>query len=175
MMSARLDPEERARRAAVYRAIGDEFADAQVRGMEASAAELFGWHIEREKIRARWRQFFGGWDVMIAPITLGPAFPHLELGETPMLESARRTLEINGRTQPYQMQLFFPSISTLAGLPATAFPAGFSRDGLPVALQAIGPYLEDRTPLCFAGLLARELDGIRTPPRFADCAESARQ
>lgn len=60
----------------------------------------------------------------------------------------------------------------LLGLPITIKEginvAGFSRDGLPVALQAIGPYLEDRTPPCFAALLAQELDGIRTPPRFDD-------
>ena len=34
---------------------------------------------------------------------------------------------------------------------------GLSREGLPIGLQAIGPYLEDRTPIRFATLLAKEI------------------
>ena len=34
---------------------------------------------------------------------------------------------------------------------------GLSREGLPIGLQAIGPYLEDLTPIRFAALLVREM------------------
>jgi hypothetical protein len=54
-----------------------------------------------------------------------------------------------------------------AGQPATAFPAGRTRGGLPIGLQAIGPYLEDRTPIRFAGLVEREFGGFVRPPRYA--------
>jgi amidase len=37
---------------------------------------------------------------------------------------------------------------------------------LPIGLQAIGPYLEDRTPIRFAGLVERELGGFVRPPRY---------
>jgi amidase len=37
---------------------------------------------------------------------------------------------------------------------------------LPVGLQAIGPYLEDRTPIRFAALLAQEIGGFRKPAGY---------
>ncbi|TMA67446.1 MAG: amidase, partial [Deltaproteobacteria bacterium] len=67
----------------------------------------------------------------------------------------------------YDLQLVYPGVATLAGQPATAFPLGLTRAGLPIGLQAIGPYLEDRTPIRFAGLVAREIGGFTPPPRFA--------
>ena len=50
--------------------------------------------------------------------------------------------------------------------PATAFPVGLTRGGLPIGLQAIGPYLEDRTPLGFAALAEHEFGGFRPPPGY---------
>ena len=62
--------------------------------------------------------------------------------------------------------LFYPGLGNLTGLPATAFPAGLTRGGLPIGLQAIGPYLEDRTPIHFAALLASEWRAFQPPPGF---------
>lgn len=61
----------------------------------------------------------------------------------------------------------YPAASTLAGQPATAFPVGRSPEGLPIGLQAIGPYLEDRTQIRFAALLAREIGGFVKPEGYA--------
>jgi amidase len=65
-----------------------------------------------------------------------------------------------------ELGLFHPAVATLAGQPATAFPVGRTRAGLPIGLQAIGPYLEDRTPLRFAALVAEELGGFTRPPGY---------
>ncbi len=46
---------------------------------------------------------------------------------------------------------------------AAAFPAGLTRGGLPIGLQAIGPYLEDRTPIRFAALVGAEVGGFTRP------------
>jgi amidase len=77
---------------------------------------------------------------------------------------------VNGRAVPYDYGLVYPALSTVAGQPATAFPVGISRGGLPVGLQAVGPYLEDLTPIRFAALLARAFGGFRKPPGYdASC------
>jgi hypothetical protein len=65
-------------------------------------------------------------------------------------------------------QLAWPGIATLPGLPATAIPTGFAPDGLPVGVQIVGPWLEDRTPLKLAELIEREFGGFVPPPMFDD-------
>jgi amidase len=52
----------------------------------------------------------------------------------------------------------------LGNLPAIAVPIGMAKDGLPIGVQVIGPYLEDRTVIQFARLLAREFGGFKPPP-----------
>jgi amidase len=71
---------------------------------------------------------------------------------------------IDGQETPYFDQLAYPSLALLPNLPATAFPAGFTKAGLPIGLQAIGAYLDDRTTIAFAGLIEREFGGFRAPP-----------
>ena len=41
---------------------------------------------------------------------------------------------------------------------------GLTRGGLPMGLQVMGPYLEDRTTIAFAGHLEREFGGFVAPP-----------
>jgi amidase len=43
---------------------------------------------------------------------------------------------------------------------------GRTRGGLPIGLQSIGPYLEDRTPIRFAALVAGEMGGFTRPPGY---------
>ena len=81
--------------------------------------------------------------------------------------SLRATLDVNGQPVLGELGLVYPSVTTLAGQPSTAFPVGLTKSGVPIGLQAIGPYLEDRTPLRFAALVAREFGGFQPPPAFA--------
>ena len=162
ILMARTPAEGRERIAAAQRASGAEFAEASARGTEASAGTYIELHAQREQYRAAYRDFFREWDILLAPITLVAAFPHFALDE-PQL---RRRLQINGHSVEYMLQLVLPGIATLAGQPATAFPAGLTQAGLPIGLQAIGPYLEDRTPIRFAALMEREFGGFRRPPGY---------
>jgi amidase len=47
-------------------------------------------------------------------------------------------------------------------------PIGRSPSGLPIGVQIIGPFLEDRTTIAFAGLMEREFGGFVSPPEMGD-------
>lgn len=111
--------------------------------------------------RRQWELLFKRFDVVLAPVLGTLAFPH-DLSEN----AGARTLRINGHDTPYFGQLAWPGLATLPNLPATAAPIGLSRDGLPIAVQIIGGYLEDRTTISFAGLMEQTFGGFRRPPGY---------
>jgi amidase len=71
---------------------------------------------------------------------------------------------VDGVAMPYGAQSTWSSVATLTGNPATTMPIGRDRDGLPIGMQIVGPLLEDRTTLAFAGLVEREFGGFVAPP-----------
>jgi amidase len=117
----------------------------------------------RARLRAQWRELFKSFDAVICPIMPTPAYPHDHL--EPQEE---RSIGIDGREYSYSDQLAWPGIATLPGLPATAIPLGLSAQGLPVGVQIVGPWLEDRTPLKLAELIEGEFGGFVPPPDFDD-------
>ena len=44
--------------------------------------------------------------------------------------------------------------------------SGTMTSGLPIGVQIIGGYLEDRTTIAFAGLIEREFGGFTPPPNL---------
>lgn len=115
----------------------------------------------RVALAHQWRGFFRDWDILLCPVLPVPAFPQ---DSRPWDE---RTVMVNGQPMRYGDMFLWPGIATLCGLPATALPAGLTRDGMPVGVQAIGPYLEDRTPIQFAALVEKECGGFVAPPRYS--------
>ena len=90
------------------------------------------------------------------------------LAETPAVKAQRvRRIDIDGTPYRYNHQSVWAGVATLTGLPATAMPLERTDQGLPVGAQIIGPYLEDRTTIAFAGLCEREFGGFVAPPRYA--------
>ena len=164
--SARIEEEARRQRVAMYEKAGDEFSRAHLRGLVARPGDYITWNGRREQFRAAWRAFFRDWDVLLAPAINVLAYPHIDRAWPPDDSDLTLTFTVDGRSVPYLHGLVYPALSTVAGQPATAFPAGRSRSGLPIGLQAIGPYLEDRTPICFAALLAREIGGFTRPEGY---------
>ena len=145
LMNAQLTPEDRA-----------------AAGLAAAPniGEFFSWVDRRERYREAYRRFFRDWDILLCPTTRMVAFEH---DDRPM---AQRTSTINGIEVPFGGFLAYSGWATLSGQPSTAFPMGLNSHGLPLGLQAIGPYLEDRTALRFASLMADECGGYQRPPGF---------
>jgi len=99
--------------------------------------------------------------VVACPILATVAFPHDHT------EQRLRKLDIDGTPQPYSLQAVWAGVATLTGQPATAVPIGRSPEGLPVGVQIVGPYLEDRTTIAFAGLIEQAFGGFVPPPGYA--------
>ncbi len=138
----------------------EDFDDAAERGINANPYDISELVHGREEFRHSYAEFFKDWDVLLAPNHLGPAFPH---DESPRKE---RTFDINGKKVPYGLGLVYPALCNFTGMPGTAFPVGLNSSGLPLSLQAIGPYLEDHTGMRFTGLVAQEFGGFQAPPGF---------
>jgi amidase len=117
----------------------------------------------RSRLQRQWSEVFRDWDVVLCPPMPTPAYLH----DHSSPDFARR-IEIDGKDYPYFDQLVWPELATTSGLPATAAPIDRSQTGLPIGVQIIGPYLEDRTTLAFAALIEREFGGFTPPPDFAE-------
>jgi amidase len=123
--------------------------------------EWLAYNEERHRIRLKWAAFFKDYDLLLCPTASTPACPHDHVGER-----WERTIVVNGKPVPAVDQLFWASYASLAYLPATAAPIGFSKEGLPIGVQIIGPQYHDRACIAFAGLLEREFQGFVAPPGY---------
>jgi amidase len=115
----------------------------------------------RLRHRAAWQRYFRDHDAFLMPTAFAPAFPH---DKRPM---AARVLATPGGNRPYEDLLFWITVPTVTGLPATTAPVGLTREGLPVGLQIVGPYLEDATPIDLAARMADVIGGFQPPPGYA--------
>ena len=162
--AADLPPEEYRRlEAAATSVAGDDtsLAAARARGNALSHRDWIVADRMREGHKQRWRELFREWDVVVAPVLPTPAFPHDHSA------GVGRRIRIDGQDCDYEDQLLWAGLSTLPGLPATAMPVGLSDTGLPVGVQVIGPFLEDRTTIAFARLVEQAFGGFVRPPPFA--------
>lgn len=123
--------------------------------------EWLGYNERRLQMRKRWEEFFTQWDVMLLPVMPCPAIPHDH--SEPM---ASRTAWVGGEQRPYWDLLTWMAPAGACYLPVTVVPVGCLSNGLPVGMQIVGPYLEDRTTLDLAQHLLTLVDGCPRPPGF---------
>jgi amidase len=116
----------------------------------------------RHHMRWKWAEFFKDYDLLLCPPAASAAFPHNQQGER-----WEQTIEVNGHAVPTTDQLFWAGYSGMVYLPSTVAPAGFTRAGLPVGVQIIGPQYGDRTCIEFARLLEDEFQGFVPPDGYA--------
>jgi len=161
--SADIPPERRERVETAVKALSADdqsLTAAAVRGVTISHPDWIRQTRVRNGLRARWLALFQEVDVVLCPPMPTVAFPH---DHSPQFA---RKLEIDGSQVPYNDQSVWAGIALLNGLPATTMPIGQSNQGLPIGVQIIGNYLEDRTTIKFAELIEREYGGFTPPPNF---------
>ncbi|MDP3739621.1 MAG: amidase family protein [Hyphomonadaceae bacterium] len=116
-----------------------------------TAHDWLGHLDDQLRIRRQWSDFFRHFDVVLAPAFGTPAFPHSDEQDW-----RKRELMMDGESSNFGAQLAWAGIATVANLPSTAVPLGVNKAGLPLSVQVIGPFLEDKTTIAFAKLLVRE-------------------
>ena len=156
-----LSPEDRARIEASAKVLSPEdqsLGAYRLRGISASHPEWIRASRARGALRGQWFNLFQEVDVVLCPPMPTAAFPHDHT-----LQRTRQ-IDVDGSKVPYGDQVAWAGIATLNGLPATTMPIGHTDSGLPIGMQIIGGYLEDRTTIAFAGLTEREFGGFTPPP-----------
>jgi amidase len=162
--SADESPDERLRTEAAAQALPPDdlsLTAAFLRGQTMSHAAWIRTSRIRGGLRAAWQALFEDVDVVLCPPMPTTAFPHDHSSP-----SGTRQLDIDGKKVPYDNQIAWAGIATSNWLPATTMPIGHDDHGLPIGVQIIGGYLEDRSTITFAGLVEREFGGFTAPPNL---------
>jgi len=157
--SSDLLPDLAAQHAVFGALVGAAMSRGSPAGTTMNAHEWMNMLDAQLAFRRRWAALFESFDVVLMPTFGVVAFEHVDEPD-----GAKRVLTVNGQPTPYFNQIAWPGVALLPNLPATAVPIGFTRGGLPIGAQVLGPYLEDRTTIAFAGLLEREFGGFKAPP-----------
>jgi amidase len=113
----------------------------------------------RERQRAVWAEFFENYDVVLAPVMPTVAFPHDT--DRPLTE---RMIDVDGTPVPHAASTAWCCAIGGTLLPVLTMPTGVGASGLPVGVQAIGPFLADLRLLRIGEIMA-DATGIGfTPP-----------
>jgi amidase len=94
-------------------------------------------------------KFFSEYDFLITPASIVPAYPHKH----------RYVEEVNGvKFDNYMSWLALPSMLTVTNCPVISIPCGFTKSGLPVGLQIMGPNAREDRVLQAAYAFERDHD-----------------
>jgi aspartyl-tRNA(Asn)/glutamyl-tRNA(Gln) amidotransferase subunit A len=122
-----------------------------------SAGYYDAYYVRAQKIRTLIKRDFetafgDGIDAILTPATPSAAFGQGE----------------KGTADPVEMYLndVFTVTVNMAGLPGIAVPAGFSAEGLPLALQLIGRPFEEANLFALASVLEQAAPKIELPPKW---------
>ncbi len=151
--------------AAALSADDQSIAAWRLRGAASTYRDWLAADELRVRLAYRWQALFREFDLVLFP----PMPTTAPLRDESEHVNSRR-IDIDGAPYPYFDQLVYASLATAPGLPATTVPLERSPAGLPIGVQIIGPYLEDRSPIRFAELIEREWGGFVAPPGYAAAA-----
>ena len=145
-----------------YAATVGDMPAAQTRRLLAMRHRRWLSYNERRlQMRKRWEEFFTYWDAILLPVMPCPAIPHDH--SEPM---ASRIASVGGEQRPYWDLTTWMAPAGACYLPVTVIPVGRLKNGLPIGIQIVGPYLHDRTTLDLAEHLLPLVGGCPRPPGF---------
>jgi amidase len=145
----------------IVSAISPSMSDEDAEAASGSHRAWLRAEERRAALRRTWADWFTGHDLLLLPVMTVPAFLHDHRPE--MLE---RTIEVNGESRPLIGTIDWLGLVGLVGLPSAVVPVGRTEAGLPVGMQIVAPYLQDRRAVRAARLVSEVLGGYTPPPGF---------
>ncbi len=131
----------------------------QARGMRMTPSLYQEVDQRRKRIIRQWAAFFERFDVVLMPCAPVAALAH---DHEPNIMA--RTLDIDSVKAPYLNFLQWAAPAAVGNLPAAAVPVGLTDAGMPLGVQIVAPFLEDRTAIAVAAMLEAAHGGFRSPP-----------
>ena len=124
------------------------------KGLALNAEDIGRAQVARTRLYNNMVKYFETYDLLLCPTAIVPPFD----------VDIRYVEEVEGvKFDNYVHWIAITFAITLTSCPAVSVPAGFTKDGLPVGLQIIGPPRGDGKTLGAAHLLEQELNLPRTP------------
>lgn len=112
----------------------------------------------RAEIVGEWEQYFEEYDLLVCPMSFGPAYKRCKIGSE---------LSYEGKSMIYS-EYSWPYVSCFnaSGNPAMNIPLGLNKNGLPVGVQAVGPYWSEPSMIQFAKLISDYTPGFLRPEGY---------
>ena len=118
------------------------------KGLALQSDEIGAAEIARGKLYRRMAKFFVNHDLLLCPTVIVPPFD----------VDIRYVEEVNGhKFDNYVDWLGITFVISLTGCAAISTPAGFTKDGLPVGLQIVGPPGAEARALAAAALMEEQM------------------
>jgi len=114
------------------------------KGLKLAAEEIIRAERERTALYHRVAAFFDQYDLLVCPTVAVPPFP---------VEQPYPTRIGDQQLTSYIDWMFLTFVVTMTGGPALSLPCGFTKSGLPVGLQIVGPSHADAAVIAAASLL----------------------
>ncbi|WP_319420693.1 amidase [Pleurocapsa sp. FMAR1] len=103
---------------------------------------------QRDRTMTQMDRFMNRWDAWICPVSITPAFPHCDFGQS---------IEVDGTKFPYLLACGgYTMPLNFTGSPVVVIPIGKSKSGLPIGVQIVGKRWQDLELLA----IAKKLDKI---------------
>ena len=98
----------------------------------------------RDVLRDQMESFFTKYDLLIMPVTTTAAIKH---------NPEHTPISVDGTNVDYWDNFLYPVVFNATGHPALTVPLGLNAEGLPIAVQVIGPMNSEKRLIAFAKLI----------------------
>jgi len=107
-----------------------------------------------DTLRDQLEAFFTKYDFLILPVASTPAIKH---------NPEHTPISVDGTNVDYWDNFLYPVVFNATGQPALTIPLGLNSEGLPIAVQVVGPLNSEKRLIAFARLVETMHEGFVKP------------